>query len=425
MGRRPTLLLRLGLLAPVLAALLASAPASAATGEPELGARAWVLIDAESGDRLAARASSRSLPIASATKLMTARLALAALPLDRRLRVPPYAALPAESVVGFDAGERVSVRDLIVALLLPSANDAAVALAEGVSGSIPAFVRRMNREAGRLGLDRSSYSNPIGLDDPDNYSSAGDLARLARRLRADRRFERIVAKPEATLRSGARSRRVTTRNTLLLSDPTVDGIKTGHTLGAGYVLVASADRDGTSLLSVLLGAGSEADRDRETARLLDYGFSLYRERRPIRADQELGTVGISHEDGRLALVARRGVKVSARRDERIETELLAPEEIEGPVAAGEPVGRAAVVVDGDRVDTVAALAAREVPPPGPLEQVGAPLAAGLVAGGSMLVGVAVIVGLRRRRSDSGQVRTTEQRAESRRLRARRREGKRT
>lgn len=418
-----------GLLLAALAvcALLSLAPgrALAAPKPPELDARAWALIDARSGDRLAAESPGRPLPIASATKLMTARLALRELPLDRRLRVPPYQAAPAESVVGFAAGERVSVRDLLVALLLPSANDAAVALAEGVAGSSKRFVERMNREARRLSLARTSYSNPIGLDDRDNFSSAGDLARLARRLQADRRFRRIVAKPEATLRSGATPRKVETRNALLLSDPTVDGIKTGHTGGAGYVLVASAERKGVPLISVVLGAGSESARDSETERLFDYGFSRYRQRRPIRAGNEIGAVAVSHEDEPLPLLAQRGAKVAARPEQVVETRVEAPDEVEGPIDAGERVGRALVTVDGVEVASAPALAARDVPAPGALDRIAAPLAVGLIAGGSMLVAVAVVAGLRRRRSGEGEPRTAEERAESRRLRTRRREGKKT
>jgi D-alanyl-D-alanine carboxypeptidase (penicillin-binding protein 5/6) len=427
MRRRLELLLRRALLPAIGAALLCGAPAAgAATAEgPQLDARSWVLIDADSGDRLAARAASERLPIASATKLMTARLTLAELPLDRKLRVPPYQAAPAESVAGFAPGERVSVRDLLVALLLPSANDAAVALADGVAGSTDAFVRRMNREARRLSLTDTSYTNPVGLDDPDNFSSANDLARLTRRLRGDKRFRRIVAKPEATLRSGPTTRRVTSRNTLLRSHSWVDGVKTGHTHAAGYVLVASAERKGVSLISIVLGARSEAARDGESAKLLSYGFSRYRQRRPVSAGERLAAVPVSHEAAPLALLARHGVKVTARPDQEVKTAVVAPDEVEGPIEAGERIGRALVTVDGQRAAAVAAVAAEAVPAPGPLERLEVPLATALVVGGSMLLLIVVLAGLRQRRSGAGGLRTAEERQESRRQRARQREGKRT
>lgn len=426
MSRQVELLLRRALLPAVLIALLFGAHASPASAEgPKLDARSWVLIDAETGDRLAAHAPRKRLPIASATKLMTARLALAELPLDRKLRMPPYRPAPAESIAGFASGERVSVRDLLVALLLPSANDAAVALADGVAGSTGTFVRRMNREAQRLSLDRTSYSNPIGLDDPDNYSSASDLARLTRRLRADERFRRIVAKPEATLRSGAKTRKVTTRNTLLRSQPWVDGVKTGHTQGAGYVLVASGERKGVSLISAVIGAGSESARDAESSKLLEYGFSRYRRERVIGAREQLAAVPVSHRAAPLPLLPRHAVTVKVRRDQRVETTVVAPDEIEGPIEVGERFGRARVTVDGETVAAVAGVAGEDVPAPGPLDRLEVPVLAVLVVGGSMLLVIVVLAGLRRRRSGAERLRTTEERLESHRRRAEQREGKQT
>jgi D-alanyl-D-alanine carboxypeptidase (penicillin-binding protein 5/6) len=169
-----------------------AAPARAQGGGPDLDARAWLLIDTNDGEQLASRAPSRALSIASATKLMTAYIALKELPLDRMLTAPQYDALPAESILGLRAGERASVEDLLYSLVLASANDSAVTIAEGVSGSVPLFVDRMNFTAQRLGLDETSYSNPIGLDDPTNHSSARDLAALAERLMRSKEFRRIA-----------------------------------------------------------------------------------------------------------------------------------------------------------------------------------------------------------------------------------------
>ena len=309
--------LALALLLTLLLGLLPASGAATKTepkaGEaaPELAASAWVLLDARDGERLAAKSASRQLPIASATKLMTAYLALADLPLDRELEAPAYDALAAESVLGLREGERITVRDLLVAMMLPSANDAAFTVAEGVSGSVPRFVKRMNGAARKLGLRDTSYANPIGLDDPLNGSSARDLAALALELREDARFRRIVAKPEAKLKSGSVPRTVQTRNTLMLSDPSVDGVKTGHTLGAGYVLVASAKRDGVPLLSVVLGADSEAARDAESERLLDYGFSLYRPRQAVGRGEPVGSVADQRRE-RAARAERRASRAGHR-----------------------------------------------------------------------------------------------------------------
>jgi D-alanyl-D-alanine carboxypeptidase (penicillin-binding protein 5/6) len=218
------------LLVAVLLVALLSGPSSAAAAAdpkpPKLDARAWTLVDARDGESLAGRSVSQPLPIASATKLMTAYLALRDLELGEMVSAPAYAAAPAESVLGLDEGERISVRDLLVAMMLPSANDAASAVATAVAGSIPRFVVRMNGAARKLGLDDTSFANPIGLDDPLNVSSARDLAALTLALREDERFRKIVAKQEATLRSGDDTRRVSSRNTLLGADGSVDGVKT-------------------------------------------------------------------------------------------------------------------------------------------------------------------------------------------------------
>lgn len=419
---------RLGAALPLLAVLgaLLDAPGAAAapSDSPDLDARAWVLVDARDGERLAGRAASRQLPVASATKLMTTYLALAELPLDRKLEAPAYSALPAESVLGLRAGEKMTVRDLVVAMMLPSANDAAFTVAEGVSGSVPRFVKRMNGAARKLGLDDTSYANPIGLDDPLNGSSARDLAALTLELREDDRFRRIVAKPEARLESGAQPRTVQTRNTLLLGNGAVNGVKTGHTLGAGYVLVASAKRDGVPLVSVVLGAASESARDAESQRLLDYGFSLYGPRRAVRRGEAVAAVTVEGEDDPLELQAGRGERVTARADQSLAVEAVAPDRLEGPLQVGERVGRGVVTLDGRRVGSVPLVAGRAVAAPGVLDELGAPIAVILIAGGSILVAIAFAIANRRSRGErrsSGVGRTADQRATGRDRRRRRRQ----
>ena len=362
--------------ASLLAALaLVAAPAAGAQEPapeaPRLDASSWLLIDARDGDRLAAKAPNARRSIASLTKLMTAYLALRERP-DRKLVVPQYDALPAESVAGLTAGERLTIRDLVTAMMLPSANDAAATVAEGLAPSREAFVGLMNREAGRLGLGGTSYANPIGLDDPDNYSTAGDLTELALALREDDLFREIVDRTEATLESGAVERTVVSRNTLLLADPSVDGIKTGHTLDAGYVLVASAERRGVPLLSVVLGTASEGARDAETEELLDYGYSLYERRSPFEAGDELEEAAVRYEDEPLQLVAKRGLGVQARADQDLRAEFDAPLEVEGPIERGERVGRAIVLLDEEPVGSVPLIAARAIAEPTFVDRVGGP-----------------------------------------------------
>ncbi len=329
-------------------------------GAPRIAASSWVLVDPRDGAVLASHAGERPLPIASATKLMTAYLALKKLKPNETLQAVPYRALAVESVLGLRAGERMTVRDLLYALLLPSANDAAVTLAAGVAGTEPRFVARMNAQAAALGLGNTSYANPIGLDDPDNYSSAEDLVSLATVLLKQPLFARIVDSPAALLRSGDEPRRVSSRNTLLGQDPTVDGVKTGHTIKAGYVLVGSATREGTRLISAVLGAKGEAARDAETEKLFEYGFSLYTPSRPVAAGEELADPKLDYRSDHLPLVAMREIEVSARDGQPVETRVEAPDEVSGPVEEGEALGRVIVTVDGREAAAAPLVAAESV-----------------------------------------------------------------
>jgi len=361
-GPRRLLEARLWRLA-LLAALAATIPAgSAAAAEaPTPTARAWLLVDAGDGKKLAAHADARRLPIASTTKLMAAYLALRRLPLSRRVAAPAYVPVPGESLLGLEPGERDSVRDLLYGLLLPSGNDAAVTLARAVSGSVPAFVAAMNRAARRLGLHDTHYATPVGLDSPGNHSSARDLVRLVTVLRRDRRFRRITDTARATLREGARVRRVVNRNDLVLRVPWVNGVKTGYTVDAGYVLIASATRHGTTLVSALLGAPSIAARDRGSLSLLRYGFGRYRKREAVPAGQPVGAVRVRYQRSDLPLLAGRDVHLWARADQGFEVRVQAPRRVTGPVSLGKPVGTATVAVAGGATKRVVLRAGRSVP----------------------------------------------------------------
>jgi D-alanyl-D-alanine carboxypeptidase (penicillin-binding protein 5/6) len=349
--------------------LTAGAAAPARGGAPHLEARAWILVDERTGEPLAGNASARPLPIASATKLMTAHLALERLPLRRRIPAAPYSALSGESLLGVPAGTRISVRDLLYALILESANDAAVSVARAVSGSERAFVVAMNRSAAALGLVDTQFANPIGLDEPGNHSSARDLAALGRDLMGVPVFRRIASTRSALLRSLRPPRRIETRNTLLYRAGWLNGIKTGHTLGAGYVLVASGRRGGVELISVVLGAPSEEQRDAESLELLDYGFSLYATRRPVRRGETLASPAIRFADGELPLRAARTIAAGVRRGQRLDLRISAPDEVEGPLRRGSRLGRVEVTVDGLPAGSAPLLASRSIPRAGAFDRV--------------------------------------------------------
>jgi D-alanyl-D-alanine carboxypeptidase (penicillin-binding protein 5/6) len=330
-------------------------------GPPRLAAKAWILIDPRDGSILASKSPDKRLSIASATKLMTAYLALQNLKPGEVVKAPAYQeSASAEIELGLRPGERIRARDLLYGLLLPSASDAAQALAVGVSGSEAAFVTEMNQAAQQLGLTNTSYANPIGLDDPGNYSSAYDLATLAGVLLRDPLFAAIVDSPSATLRSGDHPRQVTSRNTLLNRVPWIDGVKTGHTLGAGYVLVGSGTQDGTRLISAVLGTGSEAARDSETLELLTYGFSLYHPVEPVDRGEQLAEPKLDHRSAHLPLIAKRALSVDVREGQIVSTRVDAPEEISGAVEEGEAVGRVTLTVDGKPVAASPLVAAHAV-----------------------------------------------------------------
>ena len=382
----------------LLAALALGLPAQAAAARPEptVQGAAAIVVDAGSGEVLLAEDPDERRPIASATKLMTALLTLERAPPDAVLPAADYAAAPVESQIGLRAGERLSVADLLVALLLESANDAAVTLAEGVSGSQRAFVAAMNDRARELGLRDTSFANPIGLDDPANYSSARDLATLARQLLRDERFRDIVDRPRATLTTGARRRILENRNGLVLRHPFVDGVKTGHTLSAGYVLVGSATGRSKRIVSVVLGEPSVAAREADTLALLRYGIDQYRRVRVLRPEAVAGRATVKYRDGEEArLVAGAQVTVTVRRGERVSTRVEAPAELEGPLPAGARVGSIAVVYRGRPLQTVPLVTAKAIPGAGLPRKIFSSLGAPLTA--ATLLAILIGAGLALRR----------------------------
>jgi D-alanyl-D-alanine carboxypeptidase (penicillin-binding protein 5/6) len=352
-------------------ASVAAPQAMAAERPPAVeDAAAAIVVDGRDGDVMFERSADERRQVASTTKLMTALLALERAEPTDVFTAPSYDPLPAESRIDLRRGERMTVADLLEALLLESANDAAVTIAEGVSGDRARFVAEMNARAVELGLEDTSYANPIGLDDPTGYSTARDLAALSLELMRRRRFARIVDMPVARLESGARTRVIDNRNRLVRSYPFVAGIKTGHTLEAGYVLVGAANgATGGRVISVVLGEPGEASRDADTLALLRWGLQRFRRVRALDRSRPLARAGVAHRDERAALVPRRPVTVTVREGERIERRLRAPEELEGPLRAGERVGTVSVVVDGRTVRRVALVTAADVPGAGTLRVV--------------------------------------------------------
>ena len=241
------------------------------TGDlPPIAAAAYVVVDGDTGEALASLNADQPRPVASLGKLMTARLVLDAGPLEDTATVPPLQIAGDESQAGLEPGDHVSRGELLQAMLVASANDAARTLAVDVAGNERSFVRMMNAEAAAAGLDATRYANPVGVDDPAQHSSAADVARLAGDLMQDAAFRGIVAAESVRINGSE----LPATNDLLGVYRGADGIKTGHTDEAGWCIAASATRDGRSIVAVVLGAPSEQARDAAARALLDYGFSV-------------------------------------------------------------------------------------------------------------------------------------------------------
>jgi len=352
--------------APVAGALALAGFAAAAAGALEgpaqlsqLPAAAMLLMQEGTGAIVYSRNANAELAIASTTKLMTAYVTLQHEPLDARLVEQPYAAGADESLAPVPAGTVLSVPDMLRAMLLPSGNNVAYSLSIDVGGSESNFVAMMNAAAARLSLGRTHYTTPIGLDTPgDNYSTADDLARLARVLMRDPLFREIVDEPSATLADGIV---VTNRNDLLSEYPWVVGIKTGNTADAGECLVGAARLNGVRLISVVLGTPSEAARDADTLALLRYGLSLYRGSVVSVAGRAYATVAVVGSTRPARLLARRSLTLVVARSVDLHAALEVPTELVGPIAAGALEGSIVVSENGRVVAKVALVTAAAVP----------------------------------------------------------------
>ena len=244
---------------------------------PPVAARAWLLLDVGSGQVLTAENPDQRIEPASLTKLMTAYLAFAAvkgktLTLDQTIPVSPKAWKVPGSKMFIEPQTPVTVKELLHGMIVQSGNDACVALAEAIAGSEEAFAQLMNREAARLGLKNTHFENATGLPHPSHLTTVRDLSVLATALIRDfPEFYSIYSIKEYTYNKIKQPN----RNRLLFLDPTVDGVKTGHTDSAGYCLIASAKRNDRRLLSVVVGTTSDSVRAQESQKLLNWGYLAY------------------------------------------------------------------------------------------------------------------------------------------------------
>ena len=389
--------LRVGAL---LALLSLAVPAIArAQRRPSLSASAAILIEPSSGEIIYSRNPYARHEIASTTKMMTALLLLEKRSLAHRVRVINYSPGPAESTAGLTPGERLTSADMLRALLLASANEAAASIAVDVGGSQKGFVRMMNARAKRAGLRSTHFSNPDGLDGRRNYSTARDLASLGVLLRENPFARKLVDRSKATLRSGDHRRVVYNRNTLVGSVPWINGIKTGHTSSAGYLLVGGASRDGAELISVVMGEPSEAARNADTLKLMRYGFGRYQSIHAVGKGQRFATLAVKGRSDRVHLVASRSADVVMRRGQSPTTVVSElPDEVTGPLAKGARIGYVIVLRRGRSVDRVPLVTASAVAAPSLLAAGGgwAGPIAGLLLAGILIAAFATLLRKRRR-----------------------------
>lgn len=280
------------------ATLLASAsvltPALAQIPGPALAAKSWYLTDVTSGQVLAAQNPDQRIEPASLTKLMTAYIAFAAvkegrLKLEQRIPVPPSIlkrVSKEESRTFLQPDLPVTVEELLKGMIIQSGNDASIVVAEAAAGSEDVFVQQMNKEAKRMGLTNTHFVNVTGMPSPEHYSSARDISIIATRLVQDfPDLYRYYSMKEFTYNKVPQPN----RNRLLWLDPTVDGMKTGHTEGAGYCLVTSSKRGERRLVSVVIGTASDSARAQESLKLLNYGFQNFDTVRVYKKDDAVAT----------------------------------------------------------------------------------------------------------------------------------------
>lgn len=333
---------------------------------PAVSARAAVLMDAATGQVLFAKNASERLPMASTTKIMTALVALERGRLDDVVTVSRAATLVDGSRVYLDAGEQATLRDLLYALLLESGNDAAIAIAEHVGGSVEGFVALMNARARELGAADTLFADPHGLSARGHYTTARDLAAITREALRNPVFAAIVATKEYQMPWPAKNsvRRLYNHNKLLWREGDVTGVKTGYIPESGPCLVVSARRGEQALIAVLLNGPSAAEVYRDARRLLDFGFEHYETRRVVRAGQVVGEEELA--DGRrLPVQAAADVLVTVPKGAavQVEREATGAGPLSPPVVAGQPTGQLVVRSQGAELARVGLVAGESVAPP--------------------------------------------------------------
>jgi len=333
------------------AAYAAPMPTPAA---PIIGAKSYLVIDSKTGHEIAALDPDSALAPASLTKIMTTYVVFSALQqgqitLDEEVTVSEKAWRTEGSRMFIEVGTRVTVQDLLMGMIVQSGNDASVALAEHIAGSESVFAEMMNQHAAALGMHSSHFRNATGLPADNHVTTARDLATLARAIVEEfPDYYQWHAVKEFTYNNIKQSN----RNSLLWRDDSVDGLKTGHTEAAGYCLVASAERDGMRIISVVLGTSSTKARADGSQALVNYAFRFFETRLLFKAGEEISNARIwksANEYSRLGVLEDLYITVRRGSYDKLESKLDIPAIVLAPIAAGQPVAELSISLEGEEL----------------------------------------------------------------------------
>ena len=357
--------------------LVCMGAAAQAPQAPEVAARSYLLVDVTADQILASREIDTPVEPASLTKLMTQYLVFDALrakkiDLQQRLPVSVRAWKVGGSTMFIDPKMTVPVDELIKGMIVQSGNDATVVLAEGVGGTVEHFVELMNQQARALGMKNTSYRNPEGLATPGHSTTARDLSILATRIIQDFPEYLHYYSIRKYRYEGTPTANDTNRNMLLFRDPTVDGLKTGHTAAAGYCLIATAKRDfpnlaGRRLIAIVLGATSEIARANEAQKLLNWGYTAYEGIKLFDANKPVVEPQVwkgAQKTAKLGQPRAIVLAVPAGSSARVKTQVVRPDPLVAPLSKGQQVGTLKVMA-GDQLLREVPLLALE-----PVEQAG-------------------------------------------------------
>jgi len=348
------------------AAAFAQTASPLAPSAPAIAARSYLLLDYHSQQMLVSQRTAERVEPASLTKLMTAYLTFAAL---KRKQIQAEQVVPVSERAWKADGSRmfleprrpVTVDELMRGMIVQSGNDACIALAELIAGNEQAFAEMMNREARRLGMKDTHFVNATGLPDPQHYSTAYDLALLASAVIRDfPEYHPLYSVKEYRYNNITQAN----RNRLLWSDPTVDGMKTGYTENAGYCLIASARRGERRLVSVVVGAASEAARATESQKLLNYGFQFYDSVKLYGKDQAVASLPVWKGSGnsvRAGFIDDLYVSVPKGQADKLKASLESRQPLFAPIAAGQRLGVMKLTLDGKPYTEIPVIALEAIP----------------------------------------------------------------